>query len=408
MPAARRSVNPFRVLVVHRNFRLFWSGQTVSLVGTWMQSVALGWLTLLLTDSVFLVGLVAAVGSFPVLVLSLPAGVLADRVDRLRLIIGTQVLFGVQATLLWWVTWTGHVTVGWLLALATMSGVLQAVDVPARQSMIMELVGREDLVDAIALNSTGFNLARIVGPGLAGILIAKLGIAWCFGLNAVSYVAVLVGLFLIHRVTAPPPPATVSPMEGMLQGLRYIRDTRTVSVLVRQTAVFSVFGIPYLTLMPVYARDGLGLDAGGYGVLLSAVGVGAVVGALSLAAFGNQLRRGRLLYAALFTFAAALLALAIAGTLQVAVAVLLVAGLAMIVNNALTNGLLQTISPDALRGRVMSAYSLVFIGMSPIGSLLAGATARSVGVAQTLAAGALIVAGYAAYTYTRHPAVREL
>jgi len=318
------------------------------------------------------------------------------------------VLFGVQATLLWWVTWTGHVTVGWLLALATMSGVLQAVDVPARQSMIMELVGREDLVDAIALNSTGFNLARIVGPGLAGILIAKLGIAWCFGLNAVSYVAVLVGLFLIHRVTAPPPPATVSPMEGMLQGLRYIRDTRTVSVLVRQTAVFSVFGIPYLTLMPVYARDGLGLDAGGYGVLLSAVGVGAVVGALSLAAFGNQLRRGRLLYAALFTFAAALLALAFAGTLQVAVAVLLVAGLAMIVNNALTNGLLQTISPDALRGRVMSAYSLVFIGMSPIGSLLAGATARSVGVAQTLAAGALIVAGYAAYTYTRHPAVREL
>lgn len=407
MSEPRRSLNPFRVLLTHRNFRLFWGGQTVSLVGTWMQSVAQGWLALEISDDPFFVGLVAAAGSLPVLFFSLHAGVLADRVDKLRLIIVAQALMLVEAALLWWLVWTGHVTMGWLVGLAFAHGTFQSVDIPSRQALMVELVGREDLVDAIALNSTGFNLARIVGPSIAAVVIAQLGLAWCFGLNALSYLAVLAALLRIQR---PPPrvaPSALSPLEGLLEGLRYVRRTPTVAVLVRQTAVFSIFGMPYLTLMPVYARDVLGIGASGYGLLLSAVGVGAVMGALTLASVGKRLPLGRTLYAALVTFALALVVVTVARRLPVVVPALLVAGFAMIVNNALTNGLLQTTAPDAFRGRVMSVYSLVFIGLSPAGSLLAGAVAREAGVERAIGVGALVVLGFALYSAWRHPAVRE-
>ena len=237
-----------------------------------MQTMAQGWLALELTNNAFLVGLVASIGSLPILVFSLPAGVLADREHKLRLVTIAQSLLLVEALVLWWLTFTGHITIGWLLLLAAVNGAVSAVEIPARQAMMIELVGREDLRDAIALNSSGFNLARIFGPAVAAIVIAKAGISWCFGLNALSYFTVLIGLARIQLPPWHPPLTTGSPLHGMLEGLRYIRATKKVSTLIKFIAVFSVLGVPYITLMPVVARDLLGLDASGYGLLLSSLG----------------------------------------------------------------------------------------------------------------------------------------
>lgn len=408
MPPAPRSLNPFRALVVHANFRRFWVGQTVSQVGTWMQSVGQGWLALQLSNDPLLVGLVAAAGSFPVLLLSLPAGVLADRVDKLRLVMITQVLFVVQASGLWWFVWTDRITVGWLLLFATFSGILQAVDVPARQSLVIELVGRDDLLDAIALNSSGFNLARIIGPSLAAVVIAQLGLAWCFGLNALSYAAVLVGLVRIRLPRAERERPRLSPVEGLREGIRYVRSTPEVRTLLRLTAVYSILGLPYLTLMPVFARDVLGLGASGYGALLSVVGVGAITGALSLAAVGSRVRRGRLLSVSSLAFAASLVLFSFMRVPAAAAAVLFVAGLTMILTNAVTNGLLQTIAPDEFRGRVMSVYALLFIGVSPVGAVMGGAVARAAGVSVAVGGSAAAMLLFGAWVFWRHPEIRAL
>src|SRR5262245_3248386 len=216
------SLNPFRVLLTHRNFRLFWVGQTLSLIGTWMQSMAQGWLALELSDSAFWVGLVAAAGSLPILLFSLPAGVLVDRKNKLQLVTIAQMLLLLEAVMLWAFTWTGHITIGGLVALATLNGAVSALEIPARQSLMIELVGRDDLRDAIALNSSGFNLARIFGPGIAAVVIAKLGISWCFGLNAVSYFTVLVGLTMIRLPPWRAPRVLESPLEGIRRALDYI------------------------------------------------------------------------------------------------------------------------------------------------------------------------------------------
>jgi MFS family permease len=214
----RRAVNPFRTLQVHRNFRLFWTGQTVSLIGTWMQQVGQGWLALELTNSAFMVGLVSAAGSFPVLLLSLYGGVVADRRSKLRIVIICQALLLVEAAALWWFTWSGRIDIHWLLVLTTLGGVISAFEIPARQSMIVELVAREDLVDAIALNSGGFNLARIVGPSIAAIVLARAGVAWCFGINAISYLAVLRSRARIRLPAWTPVQHLDAPYEQLKQG----------------------------------------------------------------------------------------------------------------------------------------------------------------------------------------------
>lgn len=403
-----RSLNPFRVLVAHRNFRRFWTGQTVSLMGTWMQQVGQGWLALELSNDPFMVGLVAAAGNFPVLFLSLPAGVVADRVNRLRLVTVVQSLMALEAATLWWLVWSGNITMGWLLLLATLHGSLAAFEIPSRQALIMDLVGREDLLDAIALNSSGFNLARIVGPSAAAILIARYGLAACFGVNAVSYLAVLVGLVRIRLPRRELQKQLTRPVEGILEGLRFIRSTPQVMSLVQMAAVFSICGVPYLTLMPVFAREVLGLDASGYGALLAAVGVGALVGALSLASLASRVSRGKLLRTSSHGFAGVVLFLGVVTTPWMAAVVLFLAGMTMIMNNATINGLLQTIAPDEFRGRVMSVYSLVFIGLSPLGSFVGGAVARWIGVQWALAIGGAIMLVYADHAFRRRPVLREL
>lgn len=408
MPDRLRSLNPFRVLAVHRNFRRFWVGQTISLMGLWMQQVGQGWLALELTNDPFMVGIVAAAGNFPSLLLSLPAGVLADRMNKLRLVTAAQALMLVEASVLWWLVWSGQITIGWLILLATIHGSLAAIEIPSRQSLIVELVGREDLLGAIALNSSGFNLARIVGPGIAAVVIARWGIAACFGLNAISYLAVLTGLLRIRLPERERPRATSHPIEGIREGLRYIRSTPALSSLIRIAMIFSICGVPYLTLMPVFAREVLGMDASGYGLLLSAVGVGALLGALTLASFAPRLRRGRLLHVSSHVFGLLLLLLGVVHARGPAVTVLFLAGFTMILNNATTNGLLQTIAPDEFRGRVMSVYTLVFTGMSPVGSFLGGAAARWIGVEGSIALGGAIILTYASWAFRARPVLREL
>ena len=404
----RRSINPFRTLQVHRNFRLFWTGQTVSLIGTWMQSVGQGWLALELTNSAFLVGVVAAAGSFPVLLLSLYGGVIADRSSKLRIVIICQALLLVEAAALWWFTWTGLINVGWLLALTTIGGVISAFEIPARQAMIVELVSREDLVDAIALNSGGFNLARIVGPSIAAIILAKYGLAWCFAINALSYFAVLGSLARVKLPPWTPVQYLVSPAEQLKQGLRYIRGSRSVSGLMGVIAVYSIFGFQYLTMMPVVARDVLHTGASGYGLLLTFVGIGALTGALSLAGLGGRIRRGRLFNATAYAFAGLTILFSLIRTVHIAAFVLLFLGLTMLINGALANGILQSVVPDELRGRVMATYVFVYVGFTPIGSFIAGAMARFVGVQWAIFTGGVVMLAYSLWAFWKYPEIRAV
>lgn len=399
------TANPFRTLAKHRNFRLFWGGQTLSLIGTWMQKMAVGWLALELTDSAFMVGLVAAASSLPILLFSFYAGVVVDRSDKLRLVRIAQMLLLLEASMLWVLTATGHITIGWVLALATFNGLVSSLEIPARQSLVIELVGRDDLHDAIALNSSGFNLARVVGPGLSAAVIAQLGMAWCFGVNAISYLAVLVGLYMI-RLPAWTPDATITstPLEGIREGFRYMRGTPFVWSLIKLVAVYSVLGVPYLTLMPVVARDVLHLGAGGYGLLLSSVGIGGLLGALWLAARGDAFPRGKLLSVSSSSFAGLLVLFALVRTPAMAVAMLFAIGFVMIVNSALANSLLQAAVPDEMRGRLMAAYSFIVVGLGQVaGSIAGGSIARVIGADWAIGLTAAVMLAYTLWAFRAQP-----
>ncbi len=401
-------LNPFTVLQRHRNFRIFWLGQTTSLIGTWMQTMAQGWLALELSNNAFYVGLVVAAGSFPILLFSMHAGVLVDRYERLRIVRICQSLLAVEAGLLFWLTLTGHISIAWLLVFATLQGVISSVEIPARQSLIVELVGRDDLPQAIALQSSGFNLARIVGPALAALVIAKLGIAWAFGFNALSYVTVLLSLFLVRIAPWRPTAKLVRPLEGIRESLRYMRDTPMVAALMKLVTVYAILGVPYMTLMPVFARDRLGMTASGYGLLLACVRIGGLLGALGIAAQAGRQAGTRTLRAATFAFPAILLLLSAVTQPRLAYGLLLLAGVAMIVNSAVSNTLLQHIVPDAMRGRLMAAYSFVVVGLSQtVGSFGAGIVARAVGVQWAIATGAIIMFAYSLHAF-RKGVLREL
>ena len=403
-----RRNNPFRVLGEHRNFRIFWIGQTLSLMGTWIQVMGEGWLALELTNNAFLVTLVSAVGALPVLALSMQAGVIVDRLDKLKIVRTMQALMLIEAITLWLVTLTGHANIYWLLGLAALSGVFSSFEIPARQAMMIELVGREDLAGAIALNSSGFNLARIIGPAIGAVVIATAGIAWCFALNAVSYLSVLIGLYMIHR------PRHVERMRRtdgseMREGIRYMLSTPEVRMLMILVTVVSIFGSPYIALMPVIARDRLGAGAGGYGSLLTAIGIGGLMAALFLAGVGARIKRGRLLAWSTVVFAAALLALALTRAFHAAWWILLVAGCSMILNGALSNALLQTLVPDELRGRLMAAYSLVVVGLSQVaGNFVAGAVARVSGPQFAVAGGSAIILVVVAWAFSSHRELLQL
>jgi MFS family permease len=379
--------------LAHRNFRLFFIGQGISLIGTWMQNVGEGWLILQLTNSPFFVGLTSALSSLGVLLFSLYAGVIADRTDKRRVIIFMQVAFMLEAFTVSILVWTGVVQVWQVLLLATLLGIASAFDIPMRQSFVIEMVGKDDLMNAIALNSSLFNGARVIGPAIAGVLIGAVGIAWCYFLNGLSYIAVIAGLLLMRLPPRSPPAKPASAWSGFREVLLYLRNDRRLRVLMVLTAILSVFGFPYISMMPVYARDVLHRGAGGYGILTSSIGIGAVIGALAIALYSARIRaRGRLMLIGGTAFGILLMLFAASRSLGLSIALLALAGCAMIVNNSLTNTLLQTAAPDHLRGRIMGFYSFVFVGMAPFGAFLFGVVAEHAGVPVTIAGGGAIVA----------------
>jgi MFS family permease len=373
----------------HRDFRLFIFGQFVSLCGTWIQTVAQGWLVLQLTDSAFKVGLVTTLGTLPILLFTLYGGVVADRVDKRRRVLLLQCGMLLEALSLGILTYLGHVTVEWVMVLAVFFGLLSAFEVPTRQSLIAELVDREDLMNAIALNSSAFNLARVVGPAVAGLLISTVGLSACFFTNAVSYLAVIIGL-LSMRVRRDALPPAVPAFNALMEGVRYVFGNPWPRALIGIIATFSVFGFSFMTMMPVFARDALGLDAAGYGALVSTVGIGAATGAIGMAGLGGQARRARLVIGSSVLFGVLLASAALAPNFPLALLLFTLTGCTMALNSILANTMLQLQAPDHLRGRVMGFYSFTVLGMGPLGALQAGWISEHFGVRTSLVLGGAV------------------
>lgn len=380
----------------HRNFRLFWIGQLVSLTGTWMQTTGQAWLVLQLTHSAWLLGVVGALQFLPVMLLALFGGVIADRVPKKKLLLFTQSFATLQAIILWLLVFTGTVQLWHILVLALMLGLTNALDMPTRQAFVVEMVGREDLPNAVALNSSLFNMARILGPGLGGLLIAWLGVTPLFLINAISFIPVLVGLVLIDssklhfHVKPIIAGATVqkqNTMQSLREGLAYVAKTPSVLLIIVVIGTVSLFGINFNVLLPLFATDVLHAGSVGFGLISSAIGFGALVSALGLA-WGNKTPsiQHMLLGAIIFCVLEAAFALS---QLYVLSLVLIVAvGFAQITFSATANTTLQTVTPDHLRGRVMSVYMLVFAGSVPLGNLFTGGLAHLFGAPASLLAGA--------------------
>ena len=371
----------------HRDFRLFWGGQLVSLVGTWMQSVGQAWLVLELTGSPFQLGLVNALQFTPILLLSPIGGALSDRWPKRRIILATQTLMMIQALALALLVGTGRIQFWHVALLAAVYGVGRAVDIPARQAYVTDLVGTADVPNAVALNSVVFNGARIVGPAVAGILIARFGVTLAFLLNGVSFVAVLIALLAIRTDGGPDAAGRRSIGQGLREGVTYAARTLPIALTLGLLIVVSLLVLNYNVLVPLIARDVLGEGAHGFGLLMSALGAGAVAGAVGVALF----RRGRpplsFVAGCAVVLSLGTLVLALVGHFGVAVAVLTVLGCFQILFSTSCNTILQLGTPAALRGRVMGLYALTFAGMTPFGSLLVGSIAEHAGVRVACAVG---------------------
>jgi len=389
----------------HRDYRLWWFGQMVSLVGTWVQLVAQNWLVYRLTGSPAMLGMVNFVGLVPSLPMGLWAGSLADRFDKRRLVLIAQVTLFVQASVLAVLTLTGHVQVWHVMILAFFSGLAQALDTPARQSFVVELVGKEDLTNAIALNSTIFNVARSAGPAVAGLLIVAVGEGLAFGINAISFLPVI-GALLMMRTRSMRHETTETPRRQIAEGFRYIGHDKLVWIIISIVGVSAFFVMPYSVLMPVFAKEVFGGGVDVYGFLMTCVGAGALVGALTVASLGPASRRGFLLSASTMAFASLVLSFAFVRTIWLAAAALAATGFFFVVQNSLANTLIQLNVPDRLRGRVMSIYFLVFMGAMRLGSLQAGYVARYVDVKAALIIGGAVSLLYSAGVAWRFPRLR--
>jgi MFS family permease len=380
----------------HRNYRLFYAGQAVSLVGTWMQAVAQAWLVLTLTNDPFWLGVVGAVQFSPVVAFGLVGGLVADALPKRRALLGVQLAMMILALVLWLLTATGAVTVGAVLVLAFLLGVANAVDMPVRQSFVVEMVGREDVANAVALNSAMFNGARVVGPAVAGLVIGVAGIAPAFLVNGLSFLAVIAGLLLMRddellAVRLAERPRTLAEVRAALgEGLRYVGRTPPVLLATVVVGLVATVAMNFQVVVPAFARDALGVGADGFGFLMAASGLGSVIAALGLAV--GRPRPSVLLGGAL-VLGAAQVALAVTTSYPVAAFLLFLAGAGGIAMAATANTTIQLAVPDGLRGRVMSVYTTVFAGSTPLGGLFVGSLASAAGIrAATFAGGALGIA----------------
>ena len=393
----------------YRNFRLFWCGQLISLIGSWIQNVAQGWLVLELTNSPFLLGLVNSIGSLPVLFLSMFAGVIADRVRKRNLIIMTQTALTILAFALGILTSTGLVKIWHVLIIVFLVGVVNAFDMPARQSFVIELVGRESLMNAIALNSSIFNAARTIGPAIAGIMVSSLGVAGCFYINAISFIPVIIGLSLINgEFRVKREDSSTSLIEDLKLGLKYLRSNQNVFVIILMVAINSIFGMPYTVFMPVFARDIFKVGARGLGFLMASVGIGALIGALVVASIGWYRKKGRILFVGIFSFSVFLIIFSLSKSYVLGLLMLILTGFFMIMFTATANTLVQTYVRDDMRGRVMSIYTTFFTGMAPFGSLQAGAISSRWGVSTAVFLGGVINLFMATFILVRFRSIKDM
>jgi MFS family permease len=381
----------------HRNYRLFFSGQLVSLMGTWMQTVAQAWLVYSLTHSTFLLGLTSFCAQVTVFFMASLGGMIADRVDRRKMLIVTQALSMVQAGVLAVLTLLHVVQVWEIIALAFGLGLINSVDVPTRQSMTLDMVGREDLRHAIALNSMMFNLARVIGPSIAGALIAVVGEGICFSLNAFSFAAVLTSLILMRFEPKPRKPPQ-NPLREVVEGYRYTLGNPTIRTSMMLVGVSSMFGAAYLSMLPAFARDILHGASASYGTLMTSVGCGALIGAYFL----SRIHERWLLMApvaAAFAFGACLIVFSHSHILWLSVILLLPTACSLMLLGGTTNTIIQIAADENFRGRVISHYTQSFLGMMPWGSLMLGSIAGKLGVANAVTIGGCVVMASAAFAY---------
>ena len=392
----------------YRNYRLFFVGQSLSLVGTWMQRLAVGWLAYRLSNSALILGIVAFSGQIPALFLMPFGGVAADSYNKHRILVITQALAMVQALVLAGLVLRGNITVWYLMALNICLGIINALDMPTRQAFLIEMIdNHEDLSNAIALNSSMVNLARLVGPTLAGFIVAALGEGMCFLINSISYLAVIVSLLLMRTVPKVSPKET-SAWRQLKKGLAYSFGFAPIRYIILLLSLVSLTAVPYMVLMPVFARDVLGGGPDTLGYLMASAGAGALIGAVYLASRKSVLGLGRVIVGATSLFGAGLVAFSFSRTIWLSQGLILLAGMGMMIHMAASNTILQTIVTNEMRGRVMSLYATAFMGVAPFGSLLAGAMAQKIGAPETLMVGGTICVAAAAVFAYKLPAIRKL
>lgn len=379
----------FRALK-HRNYRLYAGGQLLSLIGTWMQTVAQSWLVYRLTDSAVLLGLVGFASQIPVFLLAPVGGAFADNHNRHRILIIAQSIAMLLATTLAALTLSGIIQVWHVFVLASLLGLVNAFDIPTRQSFLVDLVGKQDLFNAISLNSSIVNAARLIGPAMAGIIVALAGEGLVFLINAISYIAVLSCLLLMHVQPRPHQALPTSKLAGMFEGFHYAWHTRPVRGLLMLLGLVSLMGMPYAVLMPIFADRILGGGADALGLLMGASGFGALIGALSLAARNGIFGLGRWVAYASGGFGIGLVMFSLSTSFWLSMIIMVITGFAMMIEMSASNTLVQTMVPDALRGRVMAVYSMMFMGMAPFGALLAGVLAEHIGAPWTVRVGGTI------------------
>jgi MFS family permease len=392
----------------HRNFRLFFSGQSISLIGTWMTRVATSWLVYRLTGSALLLGTVGFVGQVPTFLLAPFAGVWVDRLNRRNVLLWTQVLAAIQSLLLAGLTLSKRITIGEVLVLSAFQGLINAFDMPGRQAFMVQMVeDRRDLSNAIAINSSMVNMARLVGPSLAGLVIAARGEGDCFLIDGLSYFAVIASLIMMRVKSQPAKAAAASMLTQLKEGWAYVSGFMPVRTILTLFAVTSLMGMPYIVLMPIFAAQVLHGGPHTLGWLMGASGVGALISALSLAVRKTVLGLGRMIPIAAGSFGAGLVLFGLSHWIWVSMLMMLFTGFGMMQGMAASNTIIQTVVPEDRRGRVMSYYTMAFVGMAPFGSLLAGGLAHKFGAPHTvMITGSVVILG-AIWFATRLPAIRE-
>jgi len=380
----------------------------ISLIGTWIQIIAESWLVFQLTNSPFLLGVVGFLGSMPIFFLSLFGGVAADRINKRNILLFTQTSFMVLAFILAFLTQFKLITAGQIMLIALLNGIIMAFDAPSRQAVVVELVGKEHLLNAIALNSAAFNSSRLIGPALAGILIAAIGMSGCFYINGISFLAMIIALLLIRVNNNVKNENNPEVLKALREGLKFIKNNRLILILISVVGITSLFGISYTLFMPVFARDILKVGIKGLGWLMSAAGIGALAAALILAKLYRLKYKGRFLIISSLIFSFSLILFSLSRSYLFSLFTLVLIGWSSVTAISLVNTMLQTLVPDNFRGRVMSAFMFTFAGLMPFGNLIAGSIAQAWGVSLAVAMGGAICALFFAGTAIFYTPLRKI